>query len=945
MGWQYSKFFKTICHVVLITFYFQTLHVGNLGYHPGDWGLNWHLGFNEAAADDSPLPPAAPTPQPQSIAPDDYLSPTPDANSADPYIIQKAQELGNDPNQIFAFVRDEIGYESYKGSLRGARGTIWSKAGNSLDKASLMIALLRASGIEARYAEGVLSDADAQKKILSMFPVPLRIMGCLDTGVEVSNPATNSVLLDESRNHYWVEFGSGSFQDADPSFEDAVIGQTFTSPLQVFSETPDSLRHKTKVVLKRELTIPAVSLFGGGSAQSIDSVFEKVFNTVELVGRHLSLGHFINTASSGFVFSAKSNTYSPYIIIGDIGSDSTKDELIRGNDYTEVLTDFPFGNQIVTGLFLEIDLNAPDGSSKKLNRTLADRIGWAARKNAAGNSIVVNASESPLITGQDIATFSVMPSEHDQMVLEQASAKFEQQQIEFQNFFTTFAATPDGVERDALLPKAIELNNKALISSARGRIAFFERQSDLNTQTLENMLLARSYWDHPRVTIVTSNLDISENNTPTLDLSMDLIEDDPRVITSAGQATATDVGFRMTRGFIENGIEAVAMDPPPNVVVQGLRSPIATYRIFEAAKTQGIDTVVLNKSNQNILDTLNISTEAKIRIGDALVSGNIVIVPGKMVDIDGRDTIGWYEQDLQTGQTQGVLENGTHGAIIEYFGLQVDVAKRNFDEQVFFGYIAGATSSNIVGLAKFLWGVGVSAYIHNDIGQAASGIKQSVNVFIQFIKGEVTNALIGTPPAFQAGFVIGFSANILFAADPPIGSSLVSVEAADEFKSLPNTGVAIGIIPDPLFSVPQAGAQLPTVFRAGIKNNGATTGTFALDIPNIPEGFTVQTSVAQITVPPGKTAEVSICLRPTSGLPSPGNSASFTLNVNSSSTSASDTETFIVPEIHGLGLSSSPSTLNATPGVEVPTMLELKSVGNVPENVRFISKSTNWSCT
>ena len=111
MGWQYSNFFKTICRVVLITFYFQTLHVGNLGYRSGDWGLSWHLGFNEAAADESaqpPIslvqsqPPSVPTSQQQSLAPDDYLSPTPDANSADPYIIQKAQELGNDPAQIFA---------------------------------------------------------------------------------------------------------------------------------------------------------------------------------------------------------------------------------------------------------------------------------------------------------------------------------------------------------------------------------------------------------------------------------------------------------------------------------------------------------------------------------------------------------------------------------------------------------------------------------------------------------------------------------------------------------------------------------------------------------------------------------------------------------------------------------------------------------------------------
>ena len=54
--------------------------------------------------------------------PADLLASTPDANTTDPFIQRKAAEQDYDPQRIFAYLRDEVGYESYTGSLRGARG-------------------------------------------------------------------------------------------------------------------------------------------------------------------------------------------------------------------------------------------------------------------------------------------------------------------------------------------------------------------------------------------------------------------------------------------------------------------------------------------------------------------------------------------------------------------------------------------------------------------------------------------------------------------------------------------------------------------------------------------------------------------------------------------------------------------------------------------------------
>ncbi|HSC71688.1 MAG TPA: transglutaminase-like domain-containing protein, partial [Candidatus Methylomirabilis sp.] len=65
-----------------------------------------------------------------------------------------AEGLGYSPVRIYQYVSNEVTFEPYYGSLKGAMGTLVSKAGNATDQASLLIALLRASNIPARYVKG-----------------------------------------------------------------------------------------------------------------------------------------------------------------------------------------------------------------------------------------------------------------------------------------------------------------------------------------------------------------------------------------------------------------------------------------------------------------------------------------------------------------------------------------------------------------------------------------------------------------------------------------------------------------------------------------------------------------------------------------------------------------------------------------------------------------------
>ncbi|MEN8263836.1 MAG: transglutaminase domain-containing protein, partial [Nitrospirota bacterium] len=68
-----------------------------------------------------------------------------------PEIQALADSLGNDPLEIYRYVYNNYDYAPYYGSLKGSLDTYWEKEGNDYDLSSLLIALLRASNIPARY--------------------------------------------------------------------------------------------------------------------------------------------------------------------------------------------------------------------------------------------------------------------------------------------------------------------------------------------------------------------------------------------------------------------------------------------------------------------------------------------------------------------------------------------------------------------------------------------------------------------------------------------------------------------------------------------------------------------------------------------------------------------------------------------------------------------------
>ena len=87
--------------------------------------------------------------------PAEYLAETIDVKIT-PEIEALAAELNHQPVEIYTWVHNNIQFIPSYGSIQGADYTLQTKRGNAFDTASLLIALLRASNIPARYAYGTV---------------------------------------------------------------------------------------------------------------------------------------------------------------------------------------------------------------------------------------------------------------------------------------------------------------------------------------------------------------------------------------------------------------------------------------------------------------------------------------------------------------------------------------------------------------------------------------------------------------------------------------------------------------------------------------------------------------------------------------------------------------------------------------------------------------------
>ena len=434
----------------------------------------------------------------------------------------------------------------------------------------------------------------------------------------------------------------------------ATIGQTFTTSTGTFTAVPTDLEETTEVQLVAEITNTASSLFGLGGQQDT-TVLDQTFDDIELVGRPLTLGFNVTSTSESFIFSTTTNTYSPYLALGDDAYDSTHDQIIDGQSFQEVLTSFPFGSTVLTGVFLNVIESGPQGPSQTYSRTLVDRIGYAARQGSAPTAVSIPAGDAPALSPLDAFTLDVSAAADDP----QPTAELNQ---ELQTDAAELAALQN-TGADAQIAQTYGTDYGVDLTRILGNN--FLTLSQLQTNTLATASGVVAYFDRPRAVLISQQLNTdSSADSTSLTASVDLLNDSLRVEPAPGQSVAALFLFNLTRGVFENLSER---DTVAALSTTGQAPTVDnTYDVFVAAAAQNIPLVDVTEANLSILQNLDISADAKARITTDVQSGFGVVVPDQSVLLNGSPTIAWAEINLSTGEYIGVDADGGHEGAFEF---------------------------------------------------------------------------------------------------------------------------------------------------------------------------------------------------------------------------------------------------------------------------------------
>lgn len=626
--------------------------------------------------------------------------------------------LGYDAESIIQFVENEIFFEQYQGSLRGPRGTLISRSGNALDQSTLLAKLLKDAGYEARIKGGEIDAEIASDLLLSMSaarrevppisdpaavdrleaslrdfvgpsstgsdrrscgpessvsPGPLQAQAersraivtkhLEQAGLQIGDPGRDAKLLQETRQHYWVEYRLGpteAWVGVDPAMSgtaknvgDRNFNETFTDSI------PSELQHRLRIEVFIEQAVK-----GRLKASPITDVWERP--TANLVGVPITFLNLPNPLLNNGgehpnLVETLQNTQ--FIIPTLMGAPAPGAEYfdLAGNILDPMAAFDPaagvfrevnrsFGQAIgaleggesnpisLTAQWIRFTLIAPGGKERQFDRTTLDLIGPSARDKGVLPDTGAKWPETSLLPLLRRYTFMIATGRHSETFL---LAETLDQLLEARPFLKwilqELEAGKPQVEPPAELLSPIGPDWRGMLPL----FALFDREPDSGAD--------RVYRSEPTLAMYSDGPAAGGRHTAFLDV----LSNKKRAVRPEMGKPILDAGKALATGVWETEAET-ALFPAASPQTFGTSGAITR------AQAADIPIVVLRPGDST--DRIDLDSDAEYHISQDLRDGYAIVVPQTIPE--GDSMTGWWRVDPNTGETLGRLSDGRGGSPI-----------------------------------------------------------------------------------------------------------------------------------------------------------------------------------------------------------------------------------------------------------------------------------------
>lgn len=728
-------------------------------------------------------------------------------------IIDKAAELGNDPVNIYHWVRNNIQWNPNWGAKQTAQLTMELGSGNAMDIASLTIGLMRAAGIPARYVHGTIDvPEDKFRNWAGGFE---DIESAIDYGASGGiplGPVTSGGQITKVRmEHIWVEVAvdyipsraavnveADSWIAIDPSFKqfEYLVG---LDAIAISGINSDQL-------VQDFIDSGTVNETEGWAAGFDTTILESAQNQAREAVENF-VANDLNDPSVGDVIGGRRTIEADFPMIG---ASLPHGVVAYGDEYSSMPsalqqkitialdtnalgelvepTTFPWAllnNQKITLAFSPATADdesallalLPEGEitdNSQLPTIIASYLVNVVPELKVNGTVVMVGSpvgmgkEIDFRFNPDLVTFGQLPNRYSVIAGSYLSVAVISNNVspkiisEVQDRLVSTQMILESGDVDTMS----QLTREDVVGDIMyvGTLGYFAQYSNLSRRVSQNLqsqsYLAAgvgSFGYEPKVNLVfgvprSTELGGAVANLP---LTRGVGVDHTGV---GSEPSAKNADINLTLGYLSSTLEHAMPEQLFDLDENGSTSAFSAAKGLQIASAQGQRIYQLDENNASMATlALNLDAETESEIAQALLSGKNVITHTDPVSVPGYTGAGYVIFDPNTGDGAYKIGGGFNGGVIETGNVAYHILAAlhiNYDSGV------GTLSGPFVFAAKALGFVSVIANINQLLDScgavAAVAISSALLVFEKFTSALTLGIIVGT--AFSAFiFAIAFA--------------------------------------------------------------------------------------------------------------------------------------------------------------------------------------------